>query len=162
MRVVPLVTMWSNANVHSKKESLLQTEHRPLLCVSKPMHPLKAQPNPNMQNRNETKPDSRKCSERKGNVNQVDCGPKLSDRIWSWQTGWKISKVNMLQNVIHLPLDDCKTAPGKADNPRLHTGDKVIREACGFLCKSLKIYKHATTTKKAFISTHCFTLAIHR
>lgn len=38
---------------------------------------------------------------------------------------------------------------GKADNPRLHTGDKVIREACGFLCKSLKIYKHATTTKKS-------------
>lgn len=33
-----------------------------------------------MQDRNETQPDSRKHSERKQDVNQVDCGPKWNDR----------------------------------------------------------------------------------
>lgn len=49
---------------------------------------------------------------------------------------------------------------GKADNARLHTGDKVIGEACGSLSKSLKIYKRAKK-QQPFISTNCYTLAIH-
>lgn len=36
---------------------------------------------------------------------------QFEQRIWTRQTGWNISKVNMLQNVMHLPSDVLK-APG--------------------------------------------------
>lgn len=69
---------------------------------------------------------------------------------------------NVLQIIVKQRLvSTLRLQSGKADNARLHTGDKVIREACGSLCKSLKIYKRAKK-QQPFTSTNCYTLAIHR